>query len=215
MFTDRADAGRRLAMLESIRNLRGDDTVILGLTRGGVPVAYQVAKSLGAPLDIMVVRKLGLPSQPEIAMGAIGENGFEVLDRELISRTGVTPDEVNAVRERERAALDAQLERLRLGRPRLDLNGRVAVIVDDGIATGASAWVACDVARHLGASRIVVAVPVAAPQSLAAIPADEVACVAAPEDFTAVGYHYRDFRPTSEEEVTALLRDLRPSVGPS
>lgn len=204
-FVDRVDAGRRLAQLPQLQRLRGQDAVVLGLPRGGVPVAFEVAKALNAPLDVIVVRKLGLPVQPEVAMGAIGEGGFEILDRALISQASVTDAQVEAVEDRERAVLADRVARLRRGRDRVDLTGRVAVIVDDGLATGASVRVACEVARHLGARRIVVAVPVAAPESLPGIPADDIVCLAAPASFVAVGYHYRDFSPTSDDDVIAIL----------
>jgi putative phosphoribosyl transferase len=204
LFADRADAGRRLA--QRLEHLRAQDVVVLGLPRGGVPVAAQVAEALGVPLDVIVVRKLGLPFQPEVAMGAIGEGGMRVLDPDLIARAGVSNEELRAVERRERAELDARVLRLRGGRERVDLTGRVAVVVDDGIATGATARVACEVARGLGAARVVLAAPVAPTQVLRGTSgADEVFCVAAPDPFIAVGNHYRDFEPTSDDEVVRLL----------
>lgn len=203
-FLDRADAGRRLAA--RLQHLRGRDVVVLGIPRGGVPVAFEVARSLGAPLDVVVVRKLGVPWHPELAMGAIGEGGYRVLDRDLVARAGVDATELAAVERRERQVLDARVARLRRGRGPVDLSGRVAVVVDDGIATGATARVACEVARHLGAERVVLAVPVAPADSLRAVTeADDVVCVETPAPFLAVGNHYRDFGATSDEEVVALL----------
>ncbi|HVN50639.1 MAG TPA: phosphoribosyltransferase family protein, partial [Acidimicrobiales bacterium] len=158
-FEDRIEAGRVLA--ERLSSLRGKDVVVLGLPRGGVPVAEQVARALGAPLDVIVVRKLGVPFQPELAMGAIGEMGARVLDERLIAQAGITSEEVAEVESRERVELDRRVERLRRGRPRVPLEGRVAVVVDDGLATGSTARVACQVARHLGAATVVLAVPVA------------------------------------------------------
>jgi len=204
IFANREEAGRRLA--GRLEALRDEDVVVLGLPRGGVPVAYQVAVALRAPLDIIVVRKLGLPFQPEVAMGAIGEDGFEVLDRRLIRLTGVDREQLAAVEGQERALLESRTLRLRRGRPRLELEGRTAVIVDDGMATGATARVACATARHLGAARVVLAVPVAAADTArSATWADDVVCVTTPADFRAVGEHYRDFSPTSDDEVVALL----------
>jgi putative phosphoribosyl transferase len=203
-FVDRVDAGQRLAA--RLGTLRGHDVVVLGIPRGGVPVAFEVARSLGAPLDVVVVRKLGLPWQPELAMGAIGEGGYRVLDRDLILRAGVSEAQLRAVEGRERQVLDSRVARLRRGRRPVDLAGRVAVIVDDGIATGATARVACEVARHLGAARVVLAVPVAPADTVRAVTeADEVICLATPYPFQAVGSHYRDFTATSDEEVVALL----------
>jgi putative phosphoribosyl transferase len=203
LFADRQDAGRRLA--GRLSHFRGKDVVVLGLPRGGVPVAFEVATALDAPLDVIVVRKLGVPFQPELAMGAIGEGGFKVLNHDLVRRAGVTPHEVDVVERRERRLLDERVARYRRGRDRVDLAGRVAVVVDDGVATGATATVACDVARHLGASRVVLAVPVAPAGALAGMGADEVQCVATPEPFIAVGRHYRDFSTTGDDEVVALL----------
>ncbi|XKF82928.1 dienelactone hydrolase family protein [Humibacillus xanthopallidus] len=204
VFADRMEAGTRLA--RELDFLRGQDVVVLGLPRGGVPVASVVAEALDAPLDVIVVRKLGVPFQPELAMGAIGEGGVRVLDRHLVERARVTDQQIAQVERRERAVLDARVDRLRRGRPRIDLHGRVAVIVDDGIATGATARVACQVARRLGAARVVLAVPVAPAHTAANFPeADAVVCVSAPEHFRAVGGHYVDFSPTSDDEVVALL----------
>jgi putative phosphoribosyl transferase len=193
---------------------------VLGLPRGGVPVAFEVAQALDLPLDVIVVRKLGVPYQPELAMGAIGEGGARVLDSRVLAATRVTDDDLAAIESRERAQLEARVARLRRGRDPVDLAGRIAVIVDDGIATGSTARVACVVARHLGAARVVVAVPVAPVEAARGLPgADEVVCVSAPPEFMAVGYHYRDFSPTSDEEVIVLLdiaarrRQGVPSVG--
>ncbi len=203
-FADRAEAGRRLAPL--LEHCRGQDVVVLGLPRGGVPVAAEVAAALDAPLDVIVVRKLGLPSRPELAMGAIGEGGARVLNAEVLGLLPVPAEDLDAVERRERAQLEERVARLRVGRPRVDLSGRVALLVDDGIATGSTMRVACAVARDLGAARVVVAVPVASAESVRTLPdADEVVVVATPRPFFAVGNHYRDFRPTSDEEVSALL----------
>lgn len=203
-FLDRVDAGRRLAV--RLEHLRGQDIVVLGLPRGGVPVAAEVARHLGAPLDVIVVRKLGVPDQPEVAMGAIGEGGFRFLDRELAARAMVYAADIQAVEKRERVVLDARVSRLRTGRERLDLGGRVAVIVDDGMATGATARAACDAARHLEAARVVLAVPVAPPDVAGRIPlVDELVSVLTPTSFRAVGHYYQDFSPTSDDEVVALL----------
>ena len=203
-FDDRVEAGRRLAA--RLDHLRGQDVVVLGLPRGGVPVAAEVARSLGAPLDVVVVRKLGVPEQPELAMGAIGEDGFRVLDPEGPAMTRVPPERRAEVERRERAVLDARVDALRAHRPRLPLVGRTAVIVDDGIATGSTVRVACLVTRHLGAARVVVAVPVA-PRDVTAglLGCDELVTVATPSPFLAVGYHYADFSATSDAEVLRLL----------
>jgi predicted phosphoribosyltransferase len=207
-FRDRTDAGRRLG--EHLASWRSPDVVVLGLPRGGVPVAAEVAAALGAPLDVIVVRKLGIPYQPEVAMGAIGEGGVRVLDDTLVARAGVSAAEVDAVEQRERATLESRVQRFRAGADRLDLTGRTAIIVDDGIATGATATAAAQVARKLGASRVVVAAPVGGPDAADRVgDADEVVCLLQPPGFQAVGAYYRDFGQTSEDEVAALLAAAR------
>ncbi|WP_341953415.1 phosphoribosyltransferase [Salinibacterium sp. TMP30] len=204
VFDDRIDAGRQLAA--RLDALKDSDIVVLGLPRGGVPVAAEVAKALDAPLDVIVVRKLGVPFQPEVAMGAIGEGGVRVLDERVLAMAHVSEAEQREVEDRERITLEARSVRFRRGRTRIDLTGRVAVIVDDGIATGSTARAACQVARRLGAARVVLAVPVAARDTADHFAdADEVICVAAPPNFRAVGNHYRDFSPTTEDEVIVLL----------
>ncbi|RNM11103.1 phosphoribosyltransferase [Nocardioides pocheonensis] len=204
MFADRVDAGRRLAA--GLAHLGGQDPAVLGLPRGGVPVAAEIARLLGAPLDVIVVRKLGVPFQPELAMGAIGEGGVRVVDPDLIDRLGIRDAEVRVVEEGERAVLEDRIASLRGAHPHVPLRDRVAVVVDDGIATGASARAACEVARRLGAARVVLAVPVAPAGTTAEeLGADELVCCAMPLAFRAVGEHYRDFRPTTDDEVRVLL----------
>jgi putative phosphoribosyl transferase len=204
IFEDRVDAGRQLG--RRLAELRGQDVVVLGLPRGGVPVAFEVAAALEAPLDVIVVRKLGLPYQPELAMGAIGEGGARVLDSQVLAHSRVTEPELQSVEERERDVLENRVARFRKGRSGEDLTGRIAVIVDDGIATGSTARVACRIARALGAARVILAVPVAPAETLASLTEpDEVLCLATPRQFTAVGYHYRDFSPTEDDEVLQLL----------
>ncbi|WP_427172509.1 phosphoribosyltransferase family protein [Arthrobacter sp. 92] len=204
IFEDRVEAGRRLG--KRLEYLRGQDIVILGLPRGGVPVAFEVATALDAPLDVIVVRKLGVPFQPELAMGAIGEGGARVLDPHIVASVRVTEAELEAVEQRERALLETRVARFRKGRARTDLKGRIAVIVDDGIATGSTARVACRIARTLGAAKVILAVPVAPADTLADLTEpDEIVCLATPHQFTAVGYHYRDFSPTDDAEVVLLL----------
>jgi len=187
--------------------LRADDVVVLGLPRGGVPVAYEVATALRAPLDVILVRKLGAPFQPELAMGAIGEGGVRVSNDDVIRRGGITDDEVAAVEERERLVIERQARQFRSGRNRVAVAGRTAIVVDDGIATGATAAAACEVARRQGAGKVVLAAPVGAPESVRALQdvCDEVVCPEIPPFFLAVGTWYDDFRGVSDGEVTALL----------
>ena len=208
MFRNRVDAGRHLAQVVRAAGLGGDRTVVLGLPRGGVPVAAEVGLVLGAPLDVIVVRKLGVPFQPELAMGAIGEDGIRVENEEAVGSSAISAVDFEAIEQRERGELNRRALRYREGRPRLDLEGRCAVIVDDGIATGSTARAACRVARAHGASRIVLAVPVAPAATVSALQdvCDDMLCVANPDPFFAVGEWYRDFTPTSDEEVNELLR---------
>jgi predicted phosphoribosyltransferase len=205
-FTDRTDAGQRLA--RRLGHLRGTDVVVLGLPRGGVPVAFEVAMALGAPLDLIMVRKLGLPHQPELAMGAIGEGGVRVSNDDVVQRAAVTAPEIAFVEERERKELDQQARRLRAGGQGVDLTGRTAIVIDDGIATGSTAAVACEVARRRGAARVVLAAPVGAPESIETLrdACDEVVCLLTPPFFMAVGTWYDDFSVVPDEQVSALLR---------
>jgi putative phosphoribosyl transferase len=213
-FADRRAAGRALAA--PLLDRRDPSPVVLGLPRGGVPVAAEVARALGAPLDVIVVRKLGAPNQPELAMGALGEEGVRVLDEALIARLRASPAEVARIERTERAELEARVARFRAVRARVPLAGRSAVVVDDGIATGSTARAACLVARAHGADQVVVATPVAPASSLPGLRevADDVVCLASPSPFHAVGEWYRDFTPTGEDEVLALLRAAARSTSP-
>ncbi|MBB5869638.1 putative phosphoribosyl transferase [Allocatelliglobosispora scoriae] len=208
-FRNRIDAGRQLA--RALRHLRHTDLVVLGLPRGGVPVAAEVAKSLGAALDVVIVRKLGVPGRPEIAMGAIGEGDARVVNDYVLQVTGVTPVQFAAVERAERAELLARVDRLRQpGARRVAIRGRTVVIVDDGIATGATVRVACAVVRAAGSARVIIAAPVAPPEVVAELAeiADEVVCLETPPVFSAVGQWYEDFRQVTDAEVTALLRPV-------
>jgi putative phosphoribosyl transferase len=212
-FADRADAGRRLA--QQLEGLRGQDAVVLGLTRGGVPVAHEVATALDLPMDVGVVRKLGAPARPELAMGAIGEGGFTVIDPGVVRRVQVSRQDLEAVARRERAVLESRVALFRHGRRRLDLADRTVVVVDDGVATGSTAKVAAQVARHLGAARVLLAVPVAPVEVADGLEGfDQVVCVATPRPFVAVGQYYRDFSPTTDAEVVALLDRVHGHGGP-
>ena len=205
IFADRADAGRRLAA--KLEHLRGEQVVVLGLPRGGVPVALEVAQALGAPLDVIIVRKLGVPFQPELGMGAVGEDGVRVINWEVVRAGGVSEDGLAAVQAREQAQVEARAARYRARRARLPLDGKVAVVVDDGIATGFTARAACQVARMHGAARVVLAVPVAPPGWEAGFrgEADELVCVDTPAWFAAIGQFYADFSQATDDEVIACL----------
>ncbi|MEV0368753.1 alpha/beta family hydrolase [Streptomyces sp. NPDC050636] len=209
LFTDRMDAGRRLA--DALRHLKGEDPVVLGLPRGGVPVAFQVARALGAPLDVIVVRKLGVPYHRELGFGAIGEGGVRVISDDIVRRGRVSQKDVATVEHSEEVELARQARRFRGDRPRLALDGRTAIVVDDGIATGATAAAACEVVRAQGAARVVLAVPVAPPDAVDWLrtKADDVVCLSTPLGFSAVGEWYRDFSQTPDEDVVSLLAQAR------
>ena len=204
-FANREEAGRRLASIVCER--LSNDIVVVGLPRGGVPVAAQVASALDAPLDVVCVRKLGVPSYPELAMGAIGEGGVRVLDHDLVARLGIADRAIAAVETRERDELARQAEQFRAGRAPVALEGRTVVIVDDGLATGATARAAARSVRARGARRVVLAVPVGARDSMdpEVLGVDDVIAVVAPRDFGAVGAWYDDFRATSDAEVLSAL----------
>lgn len=205
LFTDRHDAGRRLA--QRLGALRGEPVVVLGLPRGGVPVAAEVARALDAPLDVIVVRKLGVPFQPELGMGAIGEDGVRIVNEEIVRLASVSEAALATVEARERAELERRARRFRGDRPRIPLTGCTAVIVDDGIATGSTARAACQVARAHGAARVVLAVPVAPRgwEDRIGDDADECIALATPEPFWAIGQFYDDFSQTTDDEVVECL----------
>jgi putative phosphoribosyl transferase len=206
-FRNRQDAGRRLA--ERLSTFRDQEPVVLGLPRGGVPVASEVARRLDAPLDVIVVRKLGVPFQPELGMGAVGEDGVRVLNEDVVRLAGVGPEDVARVEARERAEVQARAARFRGERPRVSLAGRTVIVVDDGIATGGTARAALQVAHAQGAARVVLAVPVAPPDTLRDLrsDADEIVCLETPELFFAIGEWYQDFSQVPDDQVVALLAD--------
>lgn len=209
-FADRVDAGRRLARRLAERVAEAPDAfadpVVLGLPRGGVPVAAEVARELAAPLDVLIVRKVGAPGQEEVAMGAVGESDAVVRNDHVIRVVGISAQALAAAEDRKRAEVAQRAELFRRGRSAVSLEGRTAIIVDDGIATGATVRAACAIAAARGAARVVVAVPVAAPDVLDDLAeADEVICLLTPAGFMAVGMHYVDFRQTEDAEVVRLL----------
>jgi predicted phosphoribosyltransferase len=203
-FLDRADAGRQLA--ERLAHLDGREVVVFGLPGGGVPVAAEVADRLGAPLDVVLVRKVGVPGHRELAMGAIAEDGVRVRNDDIIIRAGVSAEAWASAEGREREVLLERAERLAAHRPHAPVAGRTAVVVDDGVATGATALAAIGAVRAKGAQHVILATPVA-PADIGEVMtgADEVVCVATPEDFRAVGLWYRSFPSVGDDEVIEIL----------
>jgi putative phosphoribosyl transferase len=205
-FRDRSDAGRALA--KALQDYAGsDDVVVLGLPRGGVPVAAEVARGLGAPLDVMLVRKLGVPGHEELAMGAVAGGGVRVLNEGLVRRLGLTPQEFDRVVAREEAEVARREAAYRGDRARPDLAGKVVILVDDGLATGATMRAAVEAVQLERPARLVVAVPTGAEESCADLRplVDHLVCLATPHPFYAVGLWYDDFTPTTDDEVRSLL----------
>jgi len=205
-FRDRAAAGRQLA--HTLSEFVGrSDVLVLGLPRGGVPVAAEVARHLAAPLDVFLVRKLGVPGQEELALGAIAEGGVEVINQDLVSDLGISPAAIERIAVRERLELDRREVLYRSARRRPEIRDRIVILIDDGLATGATMEAAIVAIRSLGPARIVVAAPVGAKQTCDRLRrlVDDVRCVAMPEPFDAVGVWYEDFGQTTDEEVRGIL----------
>lgn len=209
-FVDRRDAGQALAQAVA-DTAPGRDSLVLALPRGGVPVAYEVARRLRLPLDVLVVRKLGLPSRPELAMGAVASGGAIVRNADVIAAYGINNQCFDRGVQRELAELGRRVNLYRAALPPLKLEGRAIVLVDDGIATGSTMMAAVKALRQMGVKLLTVAVPAAAPESLSTLQpeADQVISLMAPTDFPAVGWFYEDFRQVEDEEVRRLLADAR------
>ena len=206
---NRPHAGRKLA--RRLDHLKSERTVVLGLPLGGIPVGFEVARRLSAPLEVLLVRKLGAPFQPELAIGALGEGGIQIIDQDRVRRLRIGADHIERLVDREQKEMTRQAEAFRRGLPAVDLAGRTAVVVDDGVATGSTALAACAIARRLGADRVVMAAPVApydAPGVFAEA-ADEFVAVSTPRRFSAIGHFYTDFRPTPDHQVIKLLERAR------
>ena len=208
VFADRREAGRVLGE-EVARRLEMTSPLVLGLARGGVPVAAEVARELDGELDVLVVRKVGVPGQPELAAGAIASGGIQVLSERVMGMTGLDEDDLQPVVEREQAELERREKAYRGDRPPLDVGGREVILADDGMATGSTMLAAVRAVRKLGAERIIVAVPTASGEAAADMEqeADEVVCLDTPSPYMAVGYWYSDFGQTSDEEVRELLHE--------
>ncbi|HEX2469092.1 MAG TPA: phosphoribosyltransferase family protein [Candidatus Limnocylindrales bacterium] len=210
MFVDRREAGTRLA--EHLSGYEAAAPIVIGLPRGGVPVAAVVASVLGAPLDIIVVRKLGCPWQPELGFGAVAEGGIRVMNDALVHDFDLTPEELATVTAREEAELERRVRTYRGGRPPIAVDGRVVILVDDGLATGYTARAAVEALRRRRAAKVILAVPVASEAGASELRrhADDVVAVATPSWFLAIGEFYEDFSQTSDEDVIALLEQGAP-----
>jgi putative phosphoribosyl transferase len=206
-FADRGEAGRGLA--DKLLHLKDRQPVVLALPRGGVAVGFEIARALGAPLDIVLVRKIGVPWQPELALGAItdGDSPATFIDRDLAKSLAVPDGYIEEETTRQLEEIERRRKSYCEGRPAVEIAGRTAIVVDDGIATGATMRVALQAVRHRGAARLVLAVPVAPPDTLAALAegADEAVCLETPIGLGAIGFYYRDFHQMSDAEVTDLL----------
>ena len=206
-FDDREDAGRKVA--EALRAyVNREDVLVLGMPRGGVPVAYEVAQALHAPMDVFLCRKLGVPMQEELAFGAIALGGVRVLDEQIVEAVGLRKHEIDEITARERKELERRERVYRAGRPPLDVAGRTVILVDDGIATGASMFASVRALRQLKPARIVVAVPVAPVSTCKRLGAevDELVCVHRSSSFYAIGQFYLEFAQLTDEEVVKLLQ---------
>jgi putative phosphoribosyl transferase len=215
MFQDRADAGKRLA--EKLAHLKDRKPVVLALPRGGVPVGFEVARALDAPLDVLLVRKIGVPWQPELALGAVtdGEKPETFIDKELAKLLAISDDYVKEETARQVEELERRRRVYCAGRAPVDIAGATAIVVDDGIATGATMRVALQAARKRNPARLVLATPVAAADTIAKLRplADEVVCVETPAGLGAIGFYYADFHQLSDDEVTAILTRAAETAG--
>lgn len=210
LFRDRADAGIRLAQL--VQPLAGPEVVVAGLPRGGLPVAAEVARALGAPLDVLVVRKLGCPGFPELGIGAVGEGGVRHVNSPLVQRLELSPEAVDEVARLASEAIDGQVARYRHGRPAVGWSGKFVIVVDDGLATGFTARAAISVLRDAGARHVVLAVPVGPIEALEEVRAvaDAVYAIESPADFYSIGEWYVDFREVTDEDVERILAESAP-----
>ena len=212
-FEDRRDAGRKLAA--KLSRFRGGGCVVFGLPRGGVPVGYEISRSLGAPLDVFVSRKLGAPGQPEFGIGAVAAGGMRILNTDVIRRLGIPDEYVERITAQEIAEVNRRLRFFRGGRPEVEVGGRTAILVDDGLATGVTARAAVEAMKLRKPGRLILAAPVCAAQTaeLFVSKVDELLCLASPSDLGAIGLWYRNFDQITDEEVVQLLEKARDERG--
>jgi putative phosphoribosyl transferase len=212
-FEDRRDAGKKLAA--KLARFRGGGCVVFGLPRGGVPVGYEISRSLGAPLDVFVSRKLGAPGQPEFGIGAVAAGGVRILNTDVIRRLGIPDEYVERITAQEIAEVNRRLRFFRGGRPEMEVGGRTAILVDDGLATGVTARAAVEAMKLRKPGRLILAAPVCAAQTanIFASKVDELLCLASPSDLGAIGLWYRNFDQTTDEEVVQLLEQARSERG--
>lgn len=203
-FHDRRDAGRRLA--KKLSAYRDESPTVFGLPRGGVPVAFEVAEALDAPLDVIIARKLGVPDQPELGFGAVAQGGKRVLNERIVAHLGIPEEYIERVTRREMERITASERRFTAGR-KTNLRGKIAILVDDGLATGVTARAAILAVKDMGPRKVVLAAPVCAPQTSRALrrEVDDLVCLESPGDLGAIGFWYRSFEQTSDEEVIELL----------
>lgn len=214
LFDDRRDAGRQLAA--RLHAYHDGETVVIGLPRGGVEVAYEIAQALEAPLDVIVARKIGAPAQPELGIGAVAPRGITLLDERLIDELGLSDEAVEQATSETREEMQRRIREYRGGEEMPDLRGRTVIVVDDGLATGVTARASVLAARDAGARRVVLAVPVCAAPTASEIKdeVDELVCIETPEQFVAVGIWYRRFDQTTDAQVIELLEEARDEVSP-
>jgi putative phosphoribosyl transferase len=212
-FEDRRDAGRKLAA--KLSRFRDERCVVFGLPRGGVPVGYEISRSLGAPLDVFVSRKLGAPGQPEFGIGAVAAGGVRVLSTDVIRRLGISEEYVERITAQEVAEVNRRLRFFRGGRPEMGVEGRIAILVDDGLATGVTARAAVEALKLRKPGRLILAAPVCAAQTAEVFLSrvDELLCLASPSDLGAIGLWYKNFDQTTDEEVVRLLEKARNERG--
>ena len=209
IFKNRIEAGKLLATL--LENMVSKNPMILGLTRGGVPVANEVARALHRPMDVLIVRKLGVPWHPELAFGAIGEEDELYINHQIVDQLEISKEAINGAISREKEEIRERQLKFRNGRSISDLSGKCVIIVDDGIATGATAEVACRIAKKMGALEVILAAPVGAKESIERLSkvADKCSIFYIPENLSAVGEWYLDFSPTTDEEVAKLMKETK------